>query len=215
MSYRIHVLCSLNRVFVLVDSRHGLTEYDRRFLGLLDEHAVSHQIVLTKCDKISHTQLERRITQIYKELLDSGNTCCYPYIIPTSVYDRKGILELQGAIYGASGLIESRWLLTGSARFKAKDKEMQINEHEVAKWKELAYEKNLARNSKLERRQQQQRKNKRGGDADTATQEAAAKKDKKPKNKKKDNRAVSSPDMMSHGRPRVEIVGLGGDDDTF
>ena len=42
----------LRRVLLLVDSRHGLKDVDRRIMRELDEAAVSYQVVLTKCDKI-------------------------------------------------------------------------------------------------------------------------------------------------------------------
>ncbi|TBW39267.1 YihA family ribosome biogenesis GTP-binding protein [Siculibacillus lacustris] len=46
---------NLRRVYVLVDSRHGLKPVDNEVLDLLDPAAVSYQIVLTKADKISRT----------------------------------------------------------------------------------------------------------------------------------------------------------------
>ena len=42
---------NLRRVFVLIDARHGLKSNDIDILNLLDEAAVSYQIVLTKADK--------------------------------------------------------------------------------------------------------------------------------------------------------------------
>ena len=42
----------LKRVLLLIDARHGLKPADRDFMELLDEAAVSFQIVLTKLDKV-------------------------------------------------------------------------------------------------------------------------------------------------------------------
>ena len=42
----------LTRVFVLVDARHGVTATDEEMFKLLDESAVTFQLVLTKADKI-------------------------------------------------------------------------------------------------------------------------------------------------------------------
>lgn len=50
---------SLHRVFILIDSRHGLKENDRAMMTLLDECAVNYQIILTKGDKISLTALQK------------------------------------------------------------------------------------------------------------------------------------------------------------
>lgn len=54
---------SLKRVFVLVDSRHGLKDSDRQMLTYLNHFVVSHQIVLTKIDKISKTAVSTLIDQ--------------------------------------------------------------------------------------------------------------------------------------------------------
>ncbi len=47
----------LTRVFVLIDSRHGITPHDREMFDLLDEAAVAFQLVLTKSDKIKDSEL--------------------------------------------------------------------------------------------------------------------------------------------------------------
>ncbi len=56
---------TLRRVFVLVDSRHGIKPPDREIMEMLDEAAVSYQVVLTKGDKINEPSLEamRRDTE--------------------------------------------------------------------------------------------------------------------------------------------------------
>ncbi len=43
---------NLKRVLVLIDARHGIKSADQPILSMLDEAAVSYQIVLTKADKI-------------------------------------------------------------------------------------------------------------------------------------------------------------------
>lgn len=43
---------SLKRVFILVDSRHGLKPPDETIMNELDAAAVSYQVVLTKADKV-------------------------------------------------------------------------------------------------------------------------------------------------------------------
>jgi GTP-binding protein len=54
---------NLARVYVLVDSRHGLKELDLEVLKLLDVAAVSYQVVLTKADEPKAAELERRVQQ--------------------------------------------------------------------------------------------------------------------------------------------------------
>src|SRR5688572_3788894 len=43
----------LKRVFLLIDARHGVTARDEETMSLLNEAAVSYQLVLTKSDKCS------------------------------------------------------------------------------------------------------------------------------------------------------------------
>ena len=43
---------SLQRVFLLIDSRRGIGKADREIMGLLDDTAVSWAAVLTKADKL-------------------------------------------------------------------------------------------------------------------------------------------------------------------
>lgn len=50
---------NLKRVFLLIDSRHGIKKADTEIMELLDKAAVTYQIVLTKTDKISLKELEK------------------------------------------------------------------------------------------------------------------------------------------------------------
>ncbi len=52
---------SLGRVYLLIDSRHGLKPNDREVLDGLDAAAVSYQIVLTKADELAGPAMERRL----------------------------------------------------------------------------------------------------------------------------------------------------------
>ena len=59
---------TLRRVFLLIDSRHGLKKEDREIMKLLDESAVTYQVVLTKIDKISEKALSAVSLAIIEEL---------------------------------------------------------------------------------------------------------------------------------------------------
>src|SRR6476469_9900386 len=54
---------NLARVYVLVDARHGLKSTDDPALDALGQVAVSHQIVLTKCDELKPSELGHRIAE--------------------------------------------------------------------------------------------------------------------------------------------------------
>ncbi|MBT4941062.1 MAG: YihA family ribosome biogenesis GTP-binding protein, partial [Rhodospirillaceae bacterium] len=49
----------LRRVCLLIDSRHGLKATDHEAMDLMDGAAVAYQIILTKCDKIKASELEK------------------------------------------------------------------------------------------------------------------------------------------------------------
>ena len=55
---------NLARVYVLVDARHGLKPTDDPALDALSQAAVSHQVVLTKCDEVKPADLAGRIADV-------------------------------------------------------------------------------------------------------------------------------------------------------
>lgn len=88
----------LKRVFLLIDSRHGLKDTDSGVLALMDEAAVSYQVALTKIDKISAAQLERVRAATTARL--AKHPAAHPEIIATSSEKRLGISELRTEIAG-------------------------------------------------------------------------------------------------------------------
>jgi GTP-binding protein len=81
---------------VLVDSRHGIKPPDREIMDMLDEAAVSYQVVLTKGDKINEPSLEqvRRATE--KALAD--HPAAFPVVLTTSSEKGDGIPELRATM---------------------------------------------------------------------------------------------------------------------
>ncbi len=63
---------NLARVYVLIDGRHGIKEADKPALDLLRSAAVSHQIVLTKCDQLSANELAARIAECRRASKERG-----------------------------------------------------------------------------------------------------------------------------------------------
>ncbi len=88
---------SLTRVFVLIDSRHGLKENDQEILKLLDQSAVSYQIVLTKADKIKESALKKLIDHITEKELPR-HTAAYPKVLATSSAKGHGLPELKATV---------------------------------------------------------------------------------------------------------------------
>jgi GTP-binding protein len=86
----------LARVFLLIDSRHGVKENDRDTMKLMDKSAVSYQIVLTKMDKLKPQEREEvraaTITEIAK------HAAAYPELIATSAEKKTGMDDLRVAV---------------------------------------------------------------------------------------------------------------------
>jgi GTP-binding protein len=87
---------NLARVYVLVDARHGLKATDDPALDALGQAAVSHQIVLTKCDELRPADLASRIVEVETAL--TRRRAAFPAVLATSSHDGAGIPELRAAI---------------------------------------------------------------------------------------------------------------------
>src|SRR5689334_12128830 len=87
---------NLARVYVLVDARHGLKPTDESPLDALGQAAVSHQVVLTKCDELKPSELDGRIAAVEAALAKRPAT--FPTVLATSSHDGTGIPELRAAI---------------------------------------------------------------------------------------------------------------------
>lgn len=86
----------LRRVCVLVDARHGLKASDREMMEMLDIHAVSYQLVLTKADKVKPPALAELIAAI--ECERAHYPAMHPQVLATSAVKGAGITELQHAL---------------------------------------------------------------------------------------------------------------------
>jgi GTP-binding protein len=86
----------LQRVLLLIDSRHGLKDTDREMMDMLDQAAVSYQVVLTKVDKPKKAELEKVIADTEAEL--RTHVAAHPSIVRTSAEKGTGIPELRAAL---------------------------------------------------------------------------------------------------------------------
>jgi GTP-binding protein len=87
---------NLARVYVLVDSRHGLKPADDGVLETLGQAAVSHQIVLTKADQTKPAELAVRIGTIRSAI--AKRPAAFPDVLVTSARTGDGIPALRAAI---------------------------------------------------------------------------------------------------------------------
>lgn len=87
---------ALKRVFLLIDARHGIKPNDRETMKLLDEAAVSYQVVLTKADKPKAAELAAVQAKVATEL--AKHPAAYPQLLITSARTGSGLPELRAAI---------------------------------------------------------------------------------------------------------------------
>ena len=87
---------TLKRVYVLIDSRHGIKKNDEEVLDLLDKAAVSYQIVLTKTDKIKAAGVPRLIAETLEKI--RRRPAAFPAVVATSSEKGQGLDELIAAI---------------------------------------------------------------------------------------------------------------------
>jgi|HubBroStandDraft_6_1064221.scaffolds.fasta_scaffold673319_2 GTP-binding protein len=87
---------NLARVYVLVDARHGLKTADAEVLDLLDETAVSYEIVLTKSDEVKADALAATIADVGAAV--RKRAAAYPDVLATSARSGAGIGELRAAV---------------------------------------------------------------------------------------------------------------------
>jgi GTP-binding protein len=102
---------SLRRVLLLIDARFGIKETDKPFMKQLNEAAVSFQIVLTKGDLVSATELHKRVTGVADFL--AKQAAGHPVILLTSAHNALGIPALRGSL---AALAEPRLVGKGAAR---------------------------------------------------------------------------------------------------
>jgi GTP-binding protein len=87
---------ALQRVIVLIDGRHGLKDSDHEVMKLLDETAVSFQVVLTKVDKLKAGEVTTRLEEV--RLGVRRHVAAHPTVLATSSEKGDGIAALRAEI---------------------------------------------------------------------------------------------------------------------
>ena len=86
----------LTRAFVLIDARHGILKADEEMFDLLDEAAVTYQVVLTKIDKIKPAELEKVLAAVGAAV--KKRPAAFPLLHATSADKFIGLAELRAEI---------------------------------------------------------------------------------------------------------------------
>ncbi len=92
----LHGRSALARVYLLIDARHGLKTVDEAILDTFGQAAVSHEIVLTKCDQVSEAELAERSESVKAAM--RNRPAAFPDLIATSARTGAGIPALRAAI---------------------------------------------------------------------------------------------------------------------
>jgi GTP-binding protein len=87
---------TLRRVLLLIDSRHGVKKTDEPVMKMLDEAAVSYQLVLTKVDKLGPKALAARIAET--EAVIAKHVAAHPVLHATSAEEGTGVSVLRAAL---------------------------------------------------------------------------------------------------------------------
>ena len=87
---------SLRRVFLLIDSRHGIKNNDLELMAMLDETAVTYQVVLTKVDKLKKGELDKVYAKT--SAIIAKRPAAFPELVATSSEKKNGLDLLRAEI---------------------------------------------------------------------------------------------------------------------
>lgn len=87
---------NLRRVFLLIDSRHGIKKIDEEIMDMLDKAAVTYQIVLTKIDKISSKELDKVLQDT--QSIVAKHTAAHISVLKTSSEKNLYLDELKAEV---------------------------------------------------------------------------------------------------------------------
>ncbi len=91
---------NLRRVYILVDSRHGVKPSDMELMEMLDKSAVTYQVVLTKLDKIK--PMDAKKVYVAVQTVIQNRPASYPFVVATSAEKKQGVDILRAYIYDAT-----------------------------------------------------------------------------------------------------------------
>lgn len=86
----------LRRVFLLIDSRHGIKPTDIELMEMLDDAAVTYQLVLTKTDKIKKAELDKVMRRTSRTI--GKRPAAHPELMVTSSEKKTGLDDLRAEI---------------------------------------------------------------------------------------------------------------------
>ena len=88
---------NLERVFLLIDSRHGLKENDEEMMNILDSRGILYQIILTKIDEIKPTELQVKVENMNDAF--KKHPALFNEVLFASSKENLGISQIRGTIF--------------------------------------------------------------------------------------------------------------------
>lgn len=88
---------NLERVFLLIDSRHGIKDNDEEMMNILDKRGILYQIILTKIDEIKKDELNNKVESI--KLNSIKHPALYNEILAVSSRNNFGISDIREIIF--------------------------------------------------------------------------------------------------------------------
>jgi GTP-binding protein len=94
----------LARIYLLIDARHPVKASDVEVMKLLDNWGRSYQVVLTKTDKCTKSEIQ--LAERSMQELMVKHTAMYPRVIISSSKDKVGITDIRISILSSVGVID-------------------------------------------------------------------------------------------------------------
>ncbi len=88
---------NLQRVFLLIDSRHSIKDNDEEMMDILDARGILYQIILTKIDEIKPLELQSKVLTI--ENIFKDHPALYGEVLFASSKENLGISQIRELIY--------------------------------------------------------------------------------------------------------------------
>ena len=93
---------NLRRVFLLIDSRHGVKSNDVAYMEMLDRAAVTFQVIFTKIDKVRKERFQKVLDESFSRMSNYANA--FPEVLITSSKKKIGLGKLRATV---SNLLET------------------------------------------------------------------------------------------------------------
>lgn len=81
---------SLAGIVVVMDSRRGVTDFDRQMLALAAQRSLAARLLLTKADKLNRSEATRTLKEVEAEAVDIASVQLFSAVNKTGVDQARG-----------------------------------------------------------------------------------------------------------------------------